>query len=71
MSVDTILDMRLVESTWISLDGMVFAENFWGAHGRFLHDTHIEYAAKSMGSIDAHVPARATTRPVNNIEKGE
>jgi len=60
MSVDTFLDMRLAGPTWISLDGMVFAENFWGAHGRFQHDTHIEYAAKSMGSIDPHVLARAT-----------
>jgi hypothetical protein len=34
--------MRLVESTWISLDGTAFAENVWGAHGRFQHAMDIE-----------------------------
>ncbi|HTF54416.1 MAG TPA: hypothetical protein VK735_43825 [Pseudonocardia sp.] len=50
--------MRLVESTWISLDGMVSAETFWGAPGRFQRDAHIEYAGSPMGSADAHALAR-------------
>lgn len=53
--------MRLAEPTWISLDGTVFADNVWGAHGRFQHDAHIEYAAKSVRAIDAYLLARATS----------
>lgn len=52
--------MRLIESTYISLDGMVSGESFWGAQSRFHDDLHVEYAAKLLDSADALVLGRAT-----------
>lgn len=51
---------KLVESTFISLDGMVSGESFWAAQGRFRDDSHMAYAAKLMEPADALVLGRAT-----------
>ena len=51
---------KLVESTYVSLDGMVSGESFWGAQARFQDDKHIAYAAKLLESADALVLGRAT-----------
>jgi dihydrofolate reductase len=51
---------KLVESTFISLDGMVSGEGFWAAQSRFRDDSHIAYAAKLMEPADALVLGRAT-----------
>ena len=51
---------KLIESTYVSLDGMVSGENFWGAQARFQDDKHAAYAAKLLESADALVLGRAT-----------
>jgi dihydrofolate reductase len=51
---------KLVESTFISLDGMVSGEKFWAAQGQYRDDRHIAYAAKLMEPADALVLGRAT-----------
>jgi len=51
---------KLVESTYVSLDGMVSGESFWGAQARFQDDKHVAYAAKLLESADALVLGRAT-----------
>ena len=50
----------LVESTFISLDGMVSGKDFWAAQMQFRDDSHIAYAAKLMEPADALVLGRAT-----------
>jgi dihydrofolate reductase len=54
------MNMRLVESTYIPLDGMVSGDSFWSAQGRFQGDKHGEYAAKLLESAEALVLGRAT-----------
>ena len=51
---------RLVESTYVSLDGMVSGESFWAAQLRFQDDKHVAYAAKLLESAEALVLGRAT-----------
>ena len=51
---------KLVESTYVSLDGMVSGESFWGAQARFHDDKHVAYAATLLESADALVLGRAT-----------
>ena len=51
---------KLVESTYVSLDGMVSGESFWGAQARFQDDKHAAYAARLLQSADALVLGRAT-----------
>ena len=51
---------KLVESTYVSLDGMVSGASFWGAQARFQDDKHAAYAAKLLKSADALVLGRAT-----------
>jgi dihydrofolate reductase len=52
--------MKLIESTYLSLDGMVSGDSFWGAQMGFQDDKHIEYAAKLLDSADALLLGRAT-----------
>lgn len=51
---------KLVESTYVSLDGMVSGESFWTAQARFQDDRHVAYAATLLESADALVLGRAT-----------
>jgi dihydrofolate reductase len=51
---------KLVESTYVSLDGMVSGESFWGAQGQFRDDKHDAYAASLLESAEALVLGRAT-----------
>jgi dihydrofolate reductase len=51
---------KLIESTYVSLDGMVSGESFWGAQGRFRDDKHDAYAAKLLESAGALLLGRAT-----------
>jgi dihydrofolate reductase len=51
---------KLVESTYVSLDGMVSGESFWGAQGQFRGDKHDTYAASLLDSAEALVLGRAT-----------
>jgi dihydrofolate reductase len=52
--------MKLIESTYLSLDGMVSGESFWAAQRRFQDDNHVEHAAKLLDSADALLLGRAT-----------
>lgn len=52
--------MRLIESTYISLDGMVTGDAFWGAQQDFQGDAHNEHAAALLGSADALLLGRQT-----------
>ena len=51
---------KLVESTYISLDGMVSGGDFWGAQGHYRDDKHVAYAAKLMEPAEALVLGRTT-----------
>jgi dihydrofolate reductase len=51
---------KLVESTFVSLDGMVSGESFWAAQMQFRDDRHVAYASTLMESADALVLGRAT-----------
>jgi dihydrofolate reductase len=51
---------KLVESTFVSLDGRISGESFWAAQGRFRDDRHVGYAEKLMEPADALVLGRAT-----------
>jgi len=51
---------KLVESTFISLDGMVSGESFWGAQMQFRGTEHEEHAARLMEPADALVLGRET-----------
>jgi dihydrofolate reductase len=51
---------KLVESTYVSLDGMVSGESFWGAQTQFRNEKHIEYNTKLLDSASALVLGRAT-----------
>jgi dihydrofolate reductase len=51
---------KLVESTYISLDGMVSGESFWAAQIQFQGDEHAAYAARLMEPADALVLGRET-----------
>jgi dihydrofolate reductase len=52
--------MKLIESTYLSLDGMVSGESFWAAQQRFQDDKHVEHAAKLLDSADALLLGRTT-----------
>jgi dihydrofolate reductase len=51
---------KLVESTFVSLDGMVSGERFWAAQVQFRDDKHVAYASKLMESAEALVLGRVT-----------
>ena len=51
---------KLVESTYVSLDGMVSGERFWGAQAQFRNDKHVEYNTKLLEPPHALVLGRAT-----------
>jgi dihydrofolate reductase len=51
---------KLVESTYVSLDGMVSGSEFWGAQGQSRDDKHVAYAATLLGAAEALVLGRAT-----------
>ena len=51
---------KLVESTYISLDGMVSGGDFWPAQGQYRDDKHVAYAAKLMEPAEALVLGRTT-----------
>lgn len=52
--------MRLIESTYISLDGMVAGDAFWGGQQGFQGDQHNQQAAKLLNTADALLMGRAT-----------
>lgn len=52
--------MKLIESTYISLDGMVSGDDFWGAQMKFQGEDHANHAAKLLESADALVLGRET-----------
>lgn len=51
---------KLVESTYVSLDGMVAGNEFWDAQIQYRDDRHVEYAAKLLEPAEALVLGRAT-----------
>ena len=52
---------KLVESTYVSLDGMVSGGDFWGAQGQYRgDDEHAAYAAKLLEPAEGLVLGRAT-----------
>lgn len=51
---------KLVESTYVSLDGMVSGENFWAAQFQFHGAEHEAHAAKLLEPADALVLGRKT-----------
>ena len=51
---------KLIESTYVSLDGMVSGNDFWGAQGQYRGDTHTDYAAKLLEPAEALVFGRVT-----------
>lgn len=51
---------KLVESTYVSLDGRVSGDEFWAAQGQYRDDAHVDYAAKLLGPAEALVLGRAT-----------
>lgn len=51
---------KLIESTYLSLDGMVSGESFWAAQSQFRDDRHVEYAATLLDGAEALVLGRAT-----------
>jgi dihydrofolate reductase len=52
--------MRLIESTYVSLDGMVSGDKFWAAQMQFQDDHHIGHNAKLLDSADALLLGRVT-----------
>ncbi|SDS76578.1 dihydrofolate reductase family protein [Microlunatus soli] len=52
--------MKLVESTYLSLDGRVSGEQFWAAQSQFRDDRHVAYAADLLDSATALVLGRMT-----------
>jgi dihydrofolate reductase len=52
--------MKLIESTYISLDGMVTGDAFWAAQQQFQGDAHNEPAAALLASADALLLGRQT-----------
>jgi dihydrofolate reductase len=51
---------KLVESTFMSLDGKVSGESFWGAQMQFRDDSHTAYAANLLEPAEALVLGRET-----------
>ncbi|MET0524268.1 MAG: dihydrofolate reductase family protein [Nocardioides sp.] len=51
---------KLVESTYVSLDGKVSGDSFWAAQFRFHGDEHEAHAAKLLEPADALVLGKAT-----------
>jgi dihydrofolate reductase len=51
---------KLVESTYVSLDGMVSGERFWGAQSQFQGDEHEAYAWGLLEPADALLLGRGT-----------
>lgn len=52
--------MKLIESTYTSLDGMVTGDAFWAAQQGFQGDAHNERAAALLASADALLLGRQT-----------
>ena len=51
---------RLIESTYLSLDGMVSGDSFWAAQMQFRDDKHVAYNTKLMEPADALLLGRQT-----------
>jgi dihydrofolate reductase len=51
---------KLIESTYISLDGMVAGDSFWAAQMQFRDDKHVAYNTKLLEAADALVLGRQT-----------
>lgn len=51
---------KLIESTYVSLDGMVAGDAFWGAQMRFHGDEHAVHAARLLEPADALLLGRKT-----------
>lgn len=51
---------KLIESTYLSLDGMVGGETFWSAQSQFRDDRHVAYNEKLLESAEAMVLGRVT-----------
>lgn len=51
---------KLVESTYVSLDGMVSGDDFWAAQGQYRDDQHVAHAAKLLEPAEALVLGRVT-----------
>jgi dihydrofolate reductase len=51
---------KLVESTYVSLDGMIAGGDFWAAQSQYRDDRHVAYAAKLLEPAEALVLGRAT-----------
>ncbi len=51
---------KLVESTYVSLDGMVSGERFWGGQMAFRGDAHESHALKLIEPADALLLGRQT-----------
>lgn len=51
---------KLIESTYVSLDGMVSGERFWGAQMQFQGDQHEAHAWRLLEPADALLLGRAT-----------
>ena len=51
---------KLIESTYVSLDGMISGESFWGAQMQFRGDQHEAYAMQLLEPADALVLGRVT-----------
>lgn len=52
--------MKLVESTYLSLDGRVSGDEFWAAQSQFRDDRHVAYADELLDSASALVLGRLT-----------
>ena len=51
---------KLVESTYVSLDGMVSGDSFWAAQFQFQDEKHAAHAAKLLEPADALLLGRKT-----------
>jgi dihydrofolate reductase len=51
---------KLVESTYVSLDGMIAGEAFWGAQMQFHGEEHAAHAARLLEPADALLLGRKT-----------
>lgn len=52
--------MKLVESTYLSVDGMLSGENFWAAQMQFRDDKHVAYNERLLDAAEALVLGRQT-----------
>ncbi|MFC7623957.1 dihydrofolate reductase family protein [Microlunatus sp. GCM10028923] len=51
---------KLIESTYLSLDGKIGGESFWATQSQFRDDRHVAYNTELLDSAEAMVLGRAT-----------